>query len=304
MKRDGNDDSQPQSKRSRLSSSSSGGGVLTPQEREIIRSRDTLFHGIPSNLRNQIQLDSVATFSVTESAMADQMTRAIVKNLSHLPKQAANEFIIFDGMACVGGNTISFAKFFLNVLSNEFNENRYKMLINNVQNVLNYQNVQFFNSSILDLAYTESYDILFLDPEWGGPDYKFKKNVTLTIGEMPLEEFCLNVFEKCLKVEMIALKLPVNYHNRYLRDVMQAKGVTHIFDNTFDKMSLTLLLRPPPQTPPTELPADPQPSSSTHPLISNALSDCGSLPSPQHAELSTQCREAEVVRNPGDRIEI
>jgi 16S rRNA G966 N2-methylase RsmD len=282
MKRDGNNDSQPQSKRYRLSSSSSGGGGLTAQEREIIRSRDELFRGIPSNLRNQIQLDSVATFSVTESEMADQMTKTILKHYSSssLMHKEMNELKILDGMACVGGNTISFAKFFPSVLSNEFNESRYNMLVNNVKNVMNQQNVQFFNGSILDLAFQESYDILFLDPEWGGPDYKFKRNIKLTISDMPLEEFCLNVFEKCTNVEMIALKLPVNYHNVYLRDLMKSKNVTYIFDNTFDKMTLTVLLRPP-HNPlvgsQTEPQLEPSTSSSSNVAVSSTpvLSDCG-----------------------------
>ena len=253
MKRGGNEDSHsvPQSTRYRVSSGNSGGNSggdahrrLTAQEREINRSKDYLFSTISSSLRNSLQLDSIAIFSVTEGNLADQMTTTIIKHLNCHTKPSS-EYILLDGMACVGGNTISFAKSFKRILSNELNKERFEMLRNNVQQVLNYSNVELFNLSILDLAFQQeenSYDILFLDPEWGGPEYKFKKNLKLTISDKPLEEFCLDIFQKCLHVEMIALKLPVNYDNRYLRDVMRAKNVTYIFDNTFEKMTSTLLL--------------------------------------------------------------
>lgn len=65
-----------------------------------------------------------------------------------------------------GGNTISFAQNFDSVLANEFDEKRFCMLKHNAVDVLGIQNVTFFNGSILDLAFTCEYDILFLDPEW------------------------------------------------------------------------------------------------------------------------------------------
>jgi 16S rRNA G966 N2-methylase RsmD len=215
----------------------------TSMDRELIRSRDFLFRGIDGNLRKNIQVDEVATFSVTESHMADQMTSKILNYCQQNLHLEYSNLRIFDGMACVGGNTISFAKSFPSVLSNEFNSSRYQMLVNNAQTVMQLHNVEFFNESILELAFTQSYDVLFLDPEWGGPDYKFKKNLRLTIGEVAVEEFCLNVFERCPAVSVIALKLPVNYDNRFLRNTMIAKNILHTFDNTFEKMTLTLLRR-------------------------------------------------------------
>ena len=80
--------------------------------------------------------------------------------------------VILDGMACVGGNTISFAQDhrFLKVISNEFNENRYAMLVHNVHQVMGLRQVEIHHSSILHLAVSNlrnQYDIVFLDPEWG-----------------------------------------------------------------------------------------------------------------------------------------
>lgn len=217
---------------------------LTPKEREIIRAKDYLFNNIDKIKRKELQLDDVAIFSVTEGNTADKMTLTILSHLQRVKNNIENNnYSILDGMACVGGNTISFAKSFNKVISNEYDGNRYEMLRNNVQNVMNLNNVEFHNESILNLAFNESYDVLFLDPEWGGPDYKYKKQLKLTISDTPLEEFCLNVFNNCLNISIIALKLPVNYDNIYLRDIVESNNLSYTFDNTFHKMTLTIITR-------------------------------------------------------------
>ena len=71
-------------------------------------------------------------------------------------------------MACVGGNTISFAntKRFAQVISNELDPNRYNYLYHNVYNVMGLSQVQIYNQSIIDLVRNVKFDIFFLDPEW------------------------------------------------------------------------------------------------------------------------------------------
>ena len=70
-------------------------------------------------------------------------------------------------MACVGGNTISFASKFKKVISNELDEPRYHILQKNTREVAGCGgNVEFRNESILELVKSVQFDILFLDPEW------------------------------------------------------------------------------------------------------------------------------------------
>ena len=65
----------------------------------LFRSRDLLFKGISLAQRRHIVMDTVASFSVTESQMADKMTDKILQ-LAENVKPHNN--VIFDGMACVG----------------------------------------------------------------------------------------------------------------------------------------------------------------------------------------------------------
>ena len=52
-------------------------------------------------------MDEVASFSVTEANFADKISNIILK----IPKIKSNMSII-DATACVGGNSISFCKYF------------------------------------------------------------------------------------------------------------------------------------------------------------------------------------------------
>ena len=73
------------------------------------------------------------------------------------------DIIICDGMSCVGGNTISFARTFKKVVSNELNRERYDMLVHNCDDVLKLKNIDYFNQDILKLDALEECNVLFLD---------------------------------------------------------------------------------------------------------------------------------------------
>lgn len=206
----------------------------------LLQSRDNLFSGIEETYRQNIQMDIVGSFSITESRIADRMTHILSKAMS-IP---SNDICILDGMACCGGNSISFCKTFGKVISNELDLSRFEMLSNNLVNVLGYKNVELYNKSILELATSSiKYDILFLDPEWGGPDYKYMSTVRLKIGDEFTEDFCLRVFQNCPQLSMIALKLPTNYDNDYIKSFCRTHDYKYTFYDNFFKMTLSLIQR-------------------------------------------------------------
>ena len=65
----------------------------------LFRSRDFLFKGISLAQRKNIVMDTVASFSVTESNMADKMSEAILQAAERVKP---HDNVMFDGMACVG----------------------------------------------------------------------------------------------------------------------------------------------------------------------------------------------------------
>ena len=200
--------------------------------------RKYLFRSMTEEQISKLQMDEVASYSVTEERSAETITRLLHNALGRGASSKKN--IIFDGMACVGGNTISFASVFDRVISNELDSRRFRMLNHNVTEVMNLTNVTFLNGSILDLAFSQDrYDILFLDPEWGGPEYKNQTNLRLVISTEPVEDFCLRVFERCPYLQIVALKLPVNYDNLFVENFARMNNLNYTF-HTKDLKRMTL----------------------------------------------------------------
>ena len=82
-----------------------------------------------------------------------------------------NNLIITDATAGIGGNTISFANNFFKVNAIEINKKRFDFLKNNI-NVYNFNNVEIINNDYIKIMKTLKQDIVFIDPPWGGRNYK------------------------------------------------------------------------------------------------------------------------------------
>ena len=77
----------------------------------------------------------------------------------------------------------------------------------------------------------------------GGPSYKDNDKLRLTISNVALEQFVLDVFSSRPRVSMVALKLPVNYDNDYLENFARTNSFSYQFFTQFRKMTLTILQR-------------------------------------------------------------
>ena len=124
---------------------------------------------------------------------------------------------IIDSTACIGGDSLSFSKYFKNILSIEKDKIHFKILENNI-NICEANNVKIilndFISFIEKQQLYKSYQILFMDPPWGGPEYKNAekldlflyndKNIKLNINEI------INSYIN--KFKYIILKCPINFN--------------------------------------------------------------------------------------------
>lgn len=118
------------------------------------------FSQLPDTIRSGIEMDETALFSVTVDTDADVITQQLQTFLPVYSK-------ICDATACVGGNTMSFAKVFTDVTSIEMDRGRYEMLNNNIK-LLGLQNrVHTINRDFL--AYLDKmpyFDFIFFDPPY------------------------------------------------------------------------------------------------------------------------------------------
>jgi 16S rRNA G966 N2-methylase RsmD len=183
--------------------------------------RDFLFKYVPAPQRSLLKLDEEAAYSVTDQVTADRMTQDLVRVLG---PGVAKSATLCDATACIGGNAMSFARAFKHVVAIESDTTRFAYLQHNLH-VLGFHNVHCVHGdSVKEVSWNHStgsrlalrslrskaplYDVIFIDPPWGGPDYKTQTLVSLELSNVPLADLCK---EWAPHTRYIAIKTPTNF---------------------------------------------------------------------------------------------
>lgn len=183
-----------------------------------------LFCTEPPAVRCQIHYDHVSLYSVTDQPTAQK----IALFCKSLPGMSSSS-VITDGTACIGGNTIAFARTFAHVHAIEWDTSRCTMLRHNVQLLLDRTSAQHVNVHNED--YTATYDrytqdLVFLDPPWGGKAYKHQSTVDLYLGDLSLSVLCQRLLDQCAHV---VIKVPTNFNVKGLsRGIRRSVRVVRI----------------------------------------------------------------------------
>ncbi len=132
-------------------------------------------------------------------------------------------YSILDCTGNVGGDTILFGLHFKQVHSIEIDEENFRALNHNVS-LYKFDNVHLHFGDSTKLFDKFATDIVYMDPPWGGPDYKTKTNLDVYLGKTRVDNFIKNdlLSDKRSAKERpkyIVLKLPFNYHWARLKDV-------------------------------------------------------------------------------------
>jgi predicted RNA methylase len=172
------------------------------QNEEILK---TLFP--PVKDVNLLKYDETGLYSMT--------SRNVAKIISDIVKSyfqgMASEITVTDCTAGLGGNTISFSENFKRVHSIEQDPERFEYLKENLKLYENsvYNNISFHCGNFLEIIQELNQDVIFVDPPWGGKNYKDTPFLDIFINEIPLYEV-LNALKG--KSKLIVLKLPVNFN--------------------------------------------------------------------------------------------
>lgn len=166
--------------------------------------RDFLFKFVPPPLRYAIRMDDESLYSVTDQHTADTITKDVMR---FLPSTSA---VVVDGTACVGGNTISFAKVYSNVHAIEIDKVRFDYLEENLK-TLNISNVTCHHADMVRACKTINCEcsLIFIDPPWGGPTYKSRALMDLYLQTDPLHAICR---ELAMHTRYFGLKVPLNFN--------------------------------------------------------------------------------------------
>lgn len=161
----------------------------------------------PKTDYSKIKYDVEGLYSITNPFEANYISNIIKSHFYYY-----ENLKILDGTGGLGGNTINFAKHFKSVTSIEINNERYKMLVNNI-NTYKIKNINTHCLDSVDYLYKnyKNYDVYFFDPPWGGPKYKQNKLLSLSLGLHTLVEI-INFIKKNINNKLLIYKLPFNYN--------------------------------------------------------------------------------------------
>lgn len=113
--------------------------------------------------------------------------------------------VITDATACIGGNSIFFHRDFKSVNSVEKDQYTFYTLRKNTA----FPNCKHYNCSYLHLMYVLRQDLVFLDPPWGGTDYKKTKSIDLFLDNVNVVDIINSLYHN---TRYIAMKIPNNYN--------------------------------------------------------------------------------------------
>lgn len=152
--------------------------------------------------------------------------------INNIIKEYINfDSVITDATACIGGNTTYFEKDFKVVIAVEKDPDIFKILKGNTTKSVNY------NCSYVDVMYTIQQDLVFIDPPWGGPNYKHEENLTLLLDDINVLDIIDSIYHF---TRFVALKVPNNFNSSQLNENFWLHKIYTI--NTYKKHNYNLIM--------------------------------------------------------------
>lgn len=211
---------------------------LFPDKSIISKSDTESGSSFISDFFEKLKIDDESVSYISVPIDASRITK-IIKN--HLEKYNIDslKLTITDCTAGVGGDSISFSKFFKTVNSIEIDTNRFNYLLNNI-NAYEINNVNCYNEECIKYLKQSEQDIIFIDPPWGGFGYKLHDRIRLKLNNSKIEKIIRNLLFK--KIYLFVLKLPKNYDFEFLfRYIKKYKDKVDIYLYNLEKMSIVVI---------------------------------------------------------------
>jgi hypothetical protein len=157
-------------------------------------------------------------YSVTKRRDGEHILQIMMSMVGNLKEKS-----VTDATACVGGDTINFGLNFREVHSIEYSKENFDALKNNVK-VYDLTNVSLYLGDCTKV-YTWVSDVLYIDPPWGGPEYKKLSSVPLFLGDTRLDVWLEDVLSGPYRPAWMFLKVPHNYSTVPLQFLPNVKSV-------------------------------------------------------------------------------
>jgi len=167
---------------------------------------------------SRLKTTDEGSYSITRRRDAERILHVLRNNFPNM-----KELTITDATACIGGDTLNFANHFAHVHSIEMKEDNFKALANNVD-VYGFQNITLHHADCTKLFNWNTH-ILYVDPPWGGKDYRKNANLDLYLSDKRLDTWLEEVLIRRNRPKYIILKLPVNYNFNRLNFLVNVDAI-------------------------------------------------------------------------------
>lgn len=186
--------------------------------------------------KRRLMMSDVGLYSVSHHESAKETINIIKKYINRDLK----DLTITESNGGVGGDTIAFAESFGKVQTVEIDSTHCDILRNNVS-VYGYSNVQIFCQDYLDIYKSLKQDVLFMDPPWGGQDYKLKKFVPLKLDGVRIEKIVNKVIKNDEGLKLVVVKAPFNFAIKRFTKTITKKNKVEIHVEKLLKYELVII---------------------------------------------------------------
>ena len=176
----------------------------------------------PTTRPEELVMDHEAAWSISTPAMMKLIIDCI-----HEYVGSTADFIIVDATANVGGSAIALAGVCREVIAVEISPNTFEMLKNNISLYDCADKIRPVLGNYLEIGAEMKCDLVFVDPPWGGVDYRTEKKNSLFLldgagRQVSMEELAKEVVSKT-GARWLAIKAPGGYEHEFVSGAVEEK---------------------------------------------------------------------------------
>lgn len=197
--------------------------IMIQAKKDEYKKHSALTGGVTKFAQQQralFTMDAEGLFSITHANEAEVMCKLIAAWFPH-----ASLCTITDACAGVGGNAIAFvcSQLFKHVNVVECNSSRVNdhlapnLSVASLLRSSSPTSYYIHTANYLDIHATLEQDVVFLDPPWGGVDYKTNPNVELSLTSptrpqlVSINSLLEELFQTHKRLQFVVLKAPFNF---------------------------------------------------------------------------------------------
>jgi hypothetical protein len=159
-----------------------------------------------------LKLTNIGAYSISSPDNSTNLIN-LLQELNFRYKIIPNfkDLVVTEPNGGIGGFSIRLSKIIKKINIVEINKLHVDILIHNltVYNT-NFHNIKIFHKDYLDIMYTLEQDVLIFDLPWGGPNYKFEKNLLLGLNNINIWYIINDLYAKN-KFKICIIMVPKNF---------------------------------------------------------------------------------------------